>query len=78
MTANDKTTQERVFKIIAQQFDSRFEISEDTRLEDLDADEVDEADIRIAINEAFGKSFGRLDIEELETAQDWVRLVERS
>ena len=70
---------ERIQKMICEQFDfDPSQITEDTTLEDVNADSLDVYDLAQSLEAAFDITFHEEDLEEIKCVGDIVRFIENN
>ena len=70
---------ERIQKLICEQFDLNPEqITEETTLEDVNADSLDVYDLAQSLEAAFDVTFHEEDLEEIKSVGDIVRFIENN
>ena len=70
---------ERIQKLICDQFDLEPEqITEETTLEDVNADSLDVYDLAQSLESAFDVTFHEEDLEEIKTVGDIVKFIENN
>jgi acyl carrier protein len=70
---------ERIQKIICEQFDLQpGQVTEETTLEDVDADSLDIYDLAQSLESAFDVTFHEEDLEEIKSVRDILRFIENN